>query len=330
MNRGVRQDIPIALEGFEERGLIYRVRGIFRSGQLIIDGQPLHRRRRQYLLRDNQGREVAVRLKRNLVDPIPKLQVEGRVLDLLPPLKWYEYLWAGLPLLLVVAGGAIGAAIGSAALYYNVRLFRGDQSGARRYLDAGATTIGAAIAYVVVVSPLIGAAGWLRAAYSPPPHFVATDWVRRTIHGISFDAPVDFDARPDIVGRLPQSVRDVTDSVEMYSSRGRSDNFTIGVSCTTYKSGVRINLDGGVAGAMKMAGAAVGDSDPQYAASPTTLDGLEARTASYQHTVWGRTLHVEALLVERAQTVWQVQVSYFNDVSATDAARILHSVSIAP
>lgn len=52
-------------------------------------------------------------------------------------LRWLEYLWAGLPLLLILFGGAIGGFVGAVATSYNVRLFRSNASRARKYLLSG-------------------------------------------------------------------------------------------------------------------------------------------------------------------------------------------------
>jgi len=37
---------------------------------------------------------------------------DGQTITLVSPLRWYEYAWMSLPLLLVFAGGALGALFG--------------------------------------------------------------------------------------------------------------------------------------------------------------------------------------------------------------------------
>ena len=146
-------EIPIELQGFEGRGLKYRG-SIWRGGVVLLDGQRVKGRWGRYTLRDNQGREVSLRVRGNGVDPIPKIEVASKVIQLAPPLRWYEYVWAGLPLLLIHVGGALGAAIGAVALVWNAGVFRSDRTLAGKYLTTGAITLGAALAYVVSVSAL--------------------------------------------------------------------------------------------------------------------------------------------------------------------------------
>lgn len=52
-------------------------------------------------------------------------------------LRWHEYLWAGLPLLLVLVGGAIGGLVGATAANYNVKLFRSDTPKVTKYVLTG-------------------------------------------------------------------------------------------------------------------------------------------------------------------------------------------------
>lgn len=146
-------EIPIELQGFEERGLKYRG-SIWRGGGILLDGQRVKGRWGRYTLRDNQGRDVPLRVRRNGIDPIPKLEVAGKVIHLAPPLKWYEYVWAGLPLLLIHVGGALGGGIGAVALVRNVGVFRSDRTPAKKYVTTAAISLGAALAWVVSVSAL--------------------------------------------------------------------------------------------------------------------------------------------------------------------------------
>lgn len=54
-----------------------------------------------------------------------------------PKLYWYEYIWAGSPLLLVLIGGAIGGLVGVIASRQNIKLFHSDASKATKYLLTG-------------------------------------------------------------------------------------------------------------------------------------------------------------------------------------------------
>ena len=49
-------------------------------------------------------------------------------------LKWYEYLWALVPMALAAAGGAIGGLCGGAAVLANLKIMQGAKSGGYKYL----------------------------------------------------------------------------------------------------------------------------------------------------------------------------------------------------
>ena len=166
-------------------------------------------------------------------------------------------------------------------------------------------------------------------ASSAPVRFTEAAWTRRTIQDITFDAPFDFGAGPDITARIPQAVRDAIDYFETYQSRA-SSSFAVSVSRIAYKPKIEVSLDGSVQGAMTQAAAAAGDSNPQYSSSTTTISGLDARTASYQGKVSGRTMHIEAAFIRHGQKLWQVQVIFLSDASAGDASRLLRSIIITP
>jgi hypothetical protein len=118
----------------------------------------------------------------------------------------------------------------------------------------------------------------------------------------------------------------------LYKARGEPNGFTVGVAQFAYKPGAQVSLDGAVKGGMSKRAALEGDSNPQYSSTLTTISGLDARTASYRHQTWwsGRTVQVDLVCAARALQYWCVWVTYLNDASATDAARILRSVSIRP
>jgi hypothetical protein len=322
--KGSQKDIPIVLEGFEGRGLRYRPGSLFRRGSLILDEQAVKREHRKYTVRDNQAREVQIRLKSNHIDPIPKIEVGGKVFPLGTPLKWYEYGWAGLPLLLVHAGGALGGACGGAAAYRNVRVFRSDRSTARKYLVTGATSVLAVIAYLVAVVGLLTGLAWYGSA---PPHFASTAWARRTLHELTLEAPFDFDPDTAIAASLSPELREAAqiDSYEVYRNRGTQGSFIVLIQRFAYKPGNRQSLDGVVAGAMAKV---AGDGHSTYASKPTTISGLEARSASYQGTDSGHSMRFDLSCAARGDRYWCVHIVYSNEASGEDARRILESVAI--
>jgi hypothetical protein len=208
------------------------------------------------------------------------------------------------------------------------------QSPARKTL----TILGLVGAIVVVliaaaIGKVVGRQGtkalFNRDSTSVTAHFTEAQWQRRTLQDISLQSPFDFDVGPDVSARIPQAVRDAIEYFEIFQNRG-GGTFGVTISRFAYKPHVEVSLDGTVQGAMTQAAAAAGDSDPQYSSTTTTISGLEARRASYQGKVSGRTMQIEAAFIRRGQKFWQVQVIFLSPSSAGDASRILESITITP
>ena len=54
----------------------------------------------------------------------PQLAVGKQIINIVAPLKWYQWALAILPVLLVTFGGALGGLIGLIAAWINIRLLR--------------------------------------------------------------------------------------------------------------------------------------------------------------------------------------------------------------
>jgi hypothetical protein len=143
-------DIEINQPRFEGRGFKLQTAGLFSGARLWIDGAIIKGKRGRYEVRDNTGADVTIQLKPRFLDPIPQLDIAGDRLTLARPLTWYEYGWMGLPMVLVLAGGALGAAIGFSAAYSSARIFRSEQSTPVKYLLTGLISIGAAVVFVIL------------------------------------------------------------------------------------------------------------------------------------------------------------------------------------
>jgi hypothetical protein len=152
-------DLPIEHEAFSGRGLILRTGGFFKGPRLLIDGTEAKGKRLKYSLRDNSGNQVDVRLKSNGLDPIPKVEIAGRTIELARPLTWYEYIWMGLPIVLVFSGGGLGVLFGLLAIYSSARVFRSDRSAGAKFGLSAVISLGAALAFfacVVLIQLLFG------------------------------------------------------------------------------------------------------------------------------------------------------------------------------
>jgi hypothetical protein len=140
-------DIPIDHESFSGRGLVLRTGGFFKGPRIVIDGSEAPRKRLVFSLRDNSGDLRDIKLKVNGIDPIPKIEIGGVTIELARSLTWYEYAWMGLPILLVFAGGGLGALFGLSAVYSSARIFRGERSVFAKYALSGLVSMGAVILF---------------------------------------------------------------------------------------------------------------------------------------------------------------------------------------
>jgi hypothetical protein len=98
-----------------------------------------------------------MRLKGRFLDPIPNLIVGGETIQIMPPLAWYQYIWMSIPMILLFLGGAIGGLCGGLAAGFSSRIFRSDRSQGMKYALTGLISIGAFVAYFVVVGTILTA-----------------------------------------------------------------------------------------------------------------------------------------------------------------------------
>lgn len=147
-------EIPINLDGFEGRGLRLKTASLFSFPKLIVDGQCAKGRWMRYALRDNQGNHVPARLRFNGLDPVPRIQAGGKIFQVARPLKWYEYAWISFPVIMVIAGGFLGAICGMPAVYSSAWIFRSDRRPALKYVLTGAISLGSILAFAAVAVSL--------------------------------------------------------------------------------------------------------------------------------------------------------------------------------
>ena len=142
-------ELAINHEKLQGRKITLKTGSFFRGPRLLSNGMPVQGKRGTYILRDNHGKEITIKIKGNFLDPIPKLDIDGQELQLAPPLAWNEYVWMGLPIILVFAGGALGALVGISAIYSSSRIFRSERSTAGKYLLSGVISVGAVIGFFI-------------------------------------------------------------------------------------------------------------------------------------------------------------------------------------
>lgn len=147
------------LPGFEGRQLVLEEAGWLSGAKLLLDGRaaPKGAKRGEYLLRRNDGRDAVAQLKGVFLDPVPYLLLEGRTIRVAEPLQWYQWVWAGMPLVLVAAGGCIGGVCGALAVGLNVRIFRMKMNPVLQFLLTGAIS-GVALIIVLILAVMLAIA----------------------------------------------------------------------------------------------------------------------------------------------------------------------------
>ncbi len=140
------------IEGFEGQNIAVEVS--FWSGpKLMINGgtAPKGSKRGEMLLQRNDGQQAVASWRQQFLGlDVPQLVVDGKIVKLVEPLRWYQYVWGGLPVLLIFGGGALGAIAGLIGFSINIRVFRTGPNSAMRYVVSGAVSALAVAAYFVV------------------------------------------------------------------------------------------------------------------------------------------------------------------------------------
>jgi hypothetical protein len=144
--------LQLSHPAFKTQRVAIETAGWFTGPKLVVNGSIAKKQKGTYLVVSDSGTEVPVRLKYNFLDPIPKVTVAGEPVALAPPLKWYEYAWAGLPVLLVFAGGAIGGFVGALGACASGRVFRSDRGAVAKYGLSALITVGAFVAFVILAA----------------------------------------------------------------------------------------------------------------------------------------------------------------------------------
>jgi hypothetical protein len=131
-------DFNINLPGIESGRLLVRA-GYFRGPKVFLDDKKLKpakkqffKRTKTYLIENDKKIYFEIKVKKRFFDAVPVLFVNGEKTKLVKNLKWYEYIWIFIPLLLFYFG-YIGGFIGGAAAFTNSIIFRKIKKSALKY-----------------------------------------------------------------------------------------------------------------------------------------------------------------------------------------------------
>jgi len=117
---------PIKIPGFGKQRIELEISGFLGKNRILLNGIPAEKghRKDEYILYQPDGVRVSAQLQSTFFDAIPKVIVQGEAYDILPPLTWYQYVFAGLSLILVLYGGGYGGLLGMISFLINIRLLR--------------------------------------------------------------------------------------------------------------------------------------------------------------------------------------------------------------
>lgn len=144
--------LEVQHHAFKEQRLAVETAGWFRGPRLFLNGAVVPKQKRRYTVTADSGTAVTIQLKYNYLDPIPKVKIGEEMAELASPLKWYEYVWIGIPIVLVFAGGAIGGLVGALSANASGRIFRSDRSSLAKYGLSGVITLGAFVVFLVLAA----------------------------------------------------------------------------------------------------------------------------------------------------------------------------------
>jgi hypothetical protein len=140
------------IEGFEGQKIEIKF-GFLTGPKLFINDIPAPKgpRRGEMVLQRSDGRQVYATWKPQMLGlDVPQLVFDGKAINLVPPLKWYQWIWNALPILLVFWGGLLGAITGVIAFSINTNLFRSQSNETMKYVLTGVVSILAVFVYLLV------------------------------------------------------------------------------------------------------------------------------------------------------------------------------------
>jgi hypothetical protein len=143
-------DFAVSHPAFRSQNLSVRTAGLFTGPVVLLNGAAVKRVKGKYDVRDDAGTERVVQLKSNFIDAIPLVKIGNETVQLARPLRWYEYLWIGVPIVLMFAGGALGGGIGAFAAYSSSRIFRSDRSSGSKYALTGLISVAAFVGFFIL------------------------------------------------------------------------------------------------------------------------------------------------------------------------------------
>ncbi len=147
---------PLKIDGFENQDIQYIQNGINASAQILVNGEPpiASENGLRWLLTRDDGKTVqAFFHKRSIFSNGQALEVDGKAYwpEGITQMKWYQYLWCSIPLVLLFIGGAVGGIFGAIGMFANTRIFYNNElQPTLKYVLTLGISIGVLVLYFVV------------------------------------------------------------------------------------------------------------------------------------------------------------------------------------
>ncbi|MES2459418.1 MAG: hypothetical protein V4671_02455 [Armatimonadota bacterium] len=119
--------LPFELAELPSCRLAVKTGGIFSDPLLLVDGKPIRAAKDgTFTVLGEDAAPVTISLLNRGLDLIPDVRVNDRTVVLMKPLRWFDYAWCLLPVLLflVAIPGPLSGVLGAFVTYLNLRLFR--------------------------------------------------------------------------------------------------------------------------------------------------------------------------------------------------------------
>ncbi|WP_106543914.1 hypothetical protein [Prolixibacter denitrificans] len=144
-------ELPINLPELEDNTLKLIVPRVMGKPKVMYNGREVQKQNNRFSISNGSGQPILITLKNNYLDSVPKVFINDQEKQIVKPLKWYEYIWMGLPILMALQGGILGALLGFVAIRLNSIIFRNDKSQVVKYLTTLGVNVLIVTLYLVVV-----------------------------------------------------------------------------------------------------------------------------------------------------------------------------------
>lgn len=144
---------PVTIKGYEGR-LELEYEGWFGMPRLLLNGEPVEAtgRRGPFALPREGQIPLVGSFRYRFLDPIPKLQVAGETIPVVPAFRWYEWILVCLPILVVFRDPIVGALLAALGASLNAQILRHDWPSDRKLLSVALVDAACFALYYVIIT----------------------------------------------------------------------------------------------------------------------------------------------------------------------------------